>query len=847
MNPDSKDLRRDGGLEETGTVVPVFNDEVAKAGQALLEGDPDSSGDEQFGRFWQEFIGYSVNTARTYLHLRKAAIEDTGKLKILEPSNILNVSQRGPLVTMDVNQYREQLNVSFPPGTPVKIICRDTEGVMDEPEEEGYDRDMEWTYRSHRSRFEEKRHRKKKKEPSPDKKYSGKTAIILKAVVKSINPSSGSIFSITFELQERGQIRNDWNIQVERNESTRVIGKELNLIEEFSDDNTPKTVCAEFFRKGKFYVDRDKPRERRDNLDERQNQIYGLSLEETAEVDLANRVLFLHGPPGSGKTTTLCEIAREHARRGRKVLVLSHSNKAIEVPVAKISEHGKKEKSLLHIAGNVVDKIDPRLHKFRMKRRLKYPQRDLEELSRMSDEDFFEKNFLDEMENIRTCLLKRMREDESFRRWSPDENTQPQKTDADLMETNVFMREKGLEIQRVLAERNIVQLKGYVKDDILRNYRERLESEKRKFQKSMEKGGIVFSTLGTLISDEFLADMEFDVVIIDEDTRLRTPDLILALKKAGKQIVFVGDPLQLGNIPLEREQRKALEESLDRESRSPKKEHTSGQVAEDIRGKIFDLYESEEASEACDIFEEGPAAAPILRVKDRERHLPYVFLNKNRRSLPNIVRLLSELIYDGKLEPGREIKDGENQEVIEWIDTKNIEAEERMAGTSRRNPAEAEIIARRVLQRIKQGARPEDVALIATYREQAILILKRLDRMLNHGVDKKTGKPSEKDLANRRLFAELRPNINSVDAFQGEERKIVFVSLTRSNEEGHIGFLDEERRIGVAIGRAQDELYIVGDSRTVVDRNTNAESRAFFGKMQRLVSEFGQIEERRAA
>jgi superfamily I DNA and/or RNA helicase len=60
-----------------------------------------------------------------------------------------------------------------------------------------------------------------------------------------------------------------------------------------------------------------------------------------------------------------------------------------------------------------------------------------------------------------------------------------------------------------------------------------------------------------------------------------------------------------------------------------------------------------------------------------------------------------------------------------------------------------------------------------------------------------------------------RISINSVDAFQGQERDIVLISLTRSNTQGVIGFLSEEKRMNVAMTRAKHKLVLIGDSATL--------------------------------
>jgi len=57
--------------------------------------------------------------------------------------------------------------------------------------------------------------------------------------------------------------------------------------------------------------------------------------------------------------------------------------------------------------------------------------------------------------------------------------------------------------------------------------------------------------------------------------------------------------------------------------------------------------------------------------------------------------------------------------------------------------------------------------------------------------------------------------VNTIDSFQGQERDMVLISLTRSNNEGDIGFLADIRRLNVAMTRAKKKLVIIGDSSTL--------------------------------
>ena len=57
--------------------------------------------------------------------------------------------------------------------------------------------------------------------------------------------------------------------------------------------------------------------------------------------------------------------------------------------------------------------------------------------------------------------------------------------------------------------------------------------------------------------------------------------------------------------------------------------------------------------------------------------------------------------------------------------------------------------------------------------------------------------------------------ISTIDSFQGQEQETIILSLVRSNDDGNIGFLKDYRRMNVAITRAKEQLFVIGDSASI--------------------------------
>ena len=166
------------------------------------------------------------------------------------------------------------------------------------------------------------------------------------------------------------------------------------------------------------------------------------------------------------------------------------------------------------------------------------------------------------------------------------------------------------------------------------------------------------------------------------------------------------------------------------------------------------------------------------------------FLDTQYRMCNEIGTLISENFYDGKL------KNGRNESIpdsVVWISYNPSRGwpvfEKDNVHPKIYNDDEVEIIAG-VLHTLDEGVMQKDVsvAVISPYKYQVKRLRDRLkDEEYNY----------------------LTVEVNTVDAFQGKERDIVFFSITRT--QGSARFFADPRRLNVALSRARDRLFIVGN------------------------------------
>ena len=197
-------------------------------------------------------------------------------------------------------------------------------------------------------------------------------------------------------------------------------------------------------------------------------------------------------------------------------------------------------------------------------------------------------------------------------------------------------------------------------------------------------------------------------------------------------------------------------------------------------------------------------ASLLEKAIDRERNVH--LLDTQYRMHADIMAFPNATFYGGALEAASDVAGRTLGELapLTFIDTAGRGWDEERSApeadttgrshASIRNPEEAAFTVDRVRELLQQhpGA---SVGVIAPYRAQVTL----LEDLLHSEV----------------VAAKGRLTIQTVDGFQGQERDIMVIGLTRSNADGTVGFLAEHRRMNVAMTRARMHLLVIGDSATL--------------------------------
>ena len=178
-------------------------------------------------------------------------------------------------------------------------------------------------------------------------------------------------------------------------------------------------------------------------------------------------------------------------------------------------------------------------------------------------------------------------------------------------------------------------------------------------------------------------------------------------------------------------------------------------------------------------------------------------LNVQYRMNEKLMKFPNSEFYNGELICDEKVKDSSIDIVREdldidsplvFIDTSNHPKRQEtklIYSKSYNNMLEAKLALKIVNDYLDLGFDEEDIGVISPYSDQVNMISNETD-----------------------------VEVKTVDGFQGGEKEIIIISTVRSNEKGKLGFLEDLRRLNVAITRAMKKLIIIGDIETLNHNDT---------------------------
>ena len=440
----------------------------------------------------------------------------------------------------------------------------------------------------------------------------------------------------------------------------------------------------------------------------------------------AEKVFLIHGPPGTGKTTTLVASIEAHVREGFKVLACADSNTAVDNLLERLLEKGIRAVRI----GNPV-RVQEKLRKH-----------SLEEVLR-SDPAFDEVlELYRKIEDLKEERERFVRPAPKYRRGMTDEEI-------------LMYAEKGVPVRGV-SPRILKGMAGWIRvSSRIRELYEKAKSLEFELIKRVLNSAEVVCGTNSSAGGEYLKDISFDVVFIDEATQSTEPSCLIPLVK-GKKLIMAGDHRQLPPTVISTEAK---------------------ELAYTLFERLMDL---------C-----GDRVSEMLRIQYR----------MNER----IMRFSSETFYGGLLMADEKVKSHtiadlgfdlsevedslrdilSPENVVVFVAVKGAE-HQRSGSTSYMNEGEAEVVVRLVENLIRGGLNKNHIGVISPYEDQV-------------------------DLISRMVPVEVK----TVDGFQGREKEVIIVSFVRSNPRGDIGFLRDYRRLNVALTRAKRKLIAVGDPETL--------------------------------
>lgn len=435
----------------------------------------------------------------------------------------------------------------------------------------------------------------------------------------------------------------------------------------------------------------------------------------------ADEAFLVHGPPGTGKTTTLVEAARQLVARGASVLCTADANVAVDNLVEMLATGGADVVRVGHPA-----RVTPALRTHTLDSRLR--------------------------ENESWNAAQELREQAFEIKDRQDDLTHPSGRHRRGM-SNRKIRElaeagggsRGVSASRVREMAEWIELQEEA--DELFERADRLRE--KAIDQILHHADVVCSTNSTAGS-ELLVDRRFDVVLVDEATQATEPSCLVPLT-LGDRAVLAGDHRQLPPTVLSLE---AADRGLDRSLFERMAEH---------HGDLVEML--------------------TLQYRMHEKIMTFSserFYDGRLRASEEVRgHTLRDLGFDDGRVEGRLRPVTLPEEPVVFVDTSREDGGERQRGdsSSRENPREAELVAR-LARSFQWGGVPDaEIGVISPYADQVDLIRRDLEDAGDlevHTVDGFQGR--EKEVV---ILSLVRSNDRGEVGFLSDVRRLN-VALTRA-------------------------------------------------------------------